>query len=513
MPPAATKFQPRTRIETGVEPAPVGPAVWCVPSGSLATPAISGQPLDLSSHCHEDQSSEEMDWTEERLLGDCHYGDRVNTPACQDDGDYETLDRYWKIKSCKHTVRPSVEYGAEGSSGAQEVTHANTSASSDVCVEKWNNKDNLMCQLTVFSPPSAGSYTDARSTHRTVCLYSIEGISRNQEELLSTLQKSRLLVLPASPCNSEPLPPTSGDILLSPVTEGTQQADSAHYCEQTLNPSRVNTYARIKERQLPAIPSDNKPKVLRRSTSFQVSKPDESTITREIIHRRRCSDFINSGQGSTNTMAEQRVSLTAEEMKEIFAKLGPLPPLPTTNWLTVNKPKHVRARSCDQRLTPSLYRHQDISHSAPWRERQETLISEHNEQNIPDHCNLSLQGHTDATKQNVSSPTVSKPLNRGLFHNSNIPYPNTHHSQLEVTHTAPNATDICETFSGVQNISLDQGDEQRSSISDSNTEDHSDRDSETEENFYFELEVNAAFLEDSDEEDFSGIPELFSCDI
>ncbi|RUS85535.1 hypothetical protein EGW08_006678 [Elysia chlorotica] len=488
--------------------------------------------------CWEDQMPSGIGWTDGKVMENSEEHD--NPPICHDDGDYETLDRYWKIKSIKRSAKsPAVDGTVCKSNG---LTNTENFASLDgLGVEKCNPRETLMCQLTVFNALSDGCYSAAGSTSSplTVCLYAVEAVCQNKEDLLNTLQKSKLLVLPASEHSIEPATPKSGNILLFPVTGDTNQTYNqlCSRSEQDIDGKHGNQYAHIKNRELPALPLDSKPKLLRRSTSFQMAKPDELVKKRERTHRRRCSDFIPSDQRSA--IAGQNVSLSAEELKRIFAKLGPLPPLPTANIQTANTPGQARtlsydkhgtipttnrqivntpiyAKICssDKRHTLPLARHTGTNHASPWYERPGTGTFEQREATRPDLSNYCLQGRGERTDTNIVTHNVFQTAIQGEYKNCNAPYSITNPSHPGVVYTAPNrATKTCAPFHVAGDFSLQMEEyTSESSDSESDLEDSSEPEIESEENIYFELEATTAVSEDSEEEDLSGITKLFGSD-
>lgn len=239
---------------------------------------------------------------------DCH------TDFC-DGGDYETLTRHCKGNFPQERISSSTNQWNQFNSSTVSYTPKFQQCEKN----EISDSNHLLCQLTLFVPPSDCTYNPTIS--QTLCLYSIKGGSQTQETLLETLQNSKLLVIPQPTGNSNISQEQSTDMFLSPVND--EEKEIYRHLQssvQTLNLSLSSPYSKIKKRQPLTDPSVNKLQ-LRRSSSFQ--EENNSSDAEKVVksHRRRCSDFAHSSKGNP-------AGLTDKELQKIFVKLGPLPPVP-----------------------------------------------------------------------------------------------------------------------------------------------------------------------------------------
>ncbi|GFO15671.1 hypothetical protein PoB_004217600 [Plakobranchus ocellatus] len=414
------------------------------------------------------------------------------------DGDYETLDRYWKLKTSDNknivddsatltnSETSSVNYKESYSgliSNAQVVRQTYSMATSEHFSKDRGDFNQVLCQLSLLCPAADGK--DATSKSDNVCFYCIEGISGDKEYILNVLRNSRLLVVPQCKENSDILETSPVGIVLSPIMTTAGGVKSLPLPPISLTHT---TFGHQTGKHGPHGPASNG---LKRSNSFQVrGKPmRENTIQTQA--RARASIKHPNG---LNAKCSPNIT-TDGFVAQILSKLGPLPPLPP------GESEKQKTQALDEHhncVTP-------VNYSTPFKPNRLIIapLSQHRSTSGRNDDKYSKTDHSTPGEDRCGS-AVPHPRNSSGYISSLGSRMAYSESQMADNYLQDNLPDNVRNESVVKEISgqcvLDSKDRNVILIDDDHlvTEESSDGIIEADD-IYFELEDGAAFLDESDD--------------
>ncbi|KAI8781886.1 hypothetical protein BgiBS90_017282 [Biomphalaria glabrata] len=317
-------------------------------TGLPAVPPISGPQLDsllvppLPPCTKHDWSKFERTFEVKHNEIPSGHENRTSVSKTEEEGVYETLDRYWTQSNTfkKELSSQLTELSQDGSlrntkSGDKNSERSlnmsqNTPAEPSVLpnFEKATN-DKIICQLTLFH--ISESDESSRQAESVYYYVNLQSLANDQEgNLPSVLQNARLQVVPGKAVDLKK--DLGSNITLEPV-EGALMPkineSSLNYSLHETPHKRKLSCSRScgKDYEAPQKLTSKRTPILlaKKSESFRDANSELQAVKDNYLNHRRQSDSSNGRTPRTSTS-----SCSENATDKILKKLGPLPPVPSS---------------------------------------------------------------------------------------------------------------------------------------------------------------------------------------